>query len=201
MGVKLKLLVNSETKKVVFAEAGKEFVDFLMGLMEIPLGSILRLWKQNSENRDGNSTLSLEKLYESIYLFDESYLQKSDLRNSVLDPKFSSVTKTSRLLKSSYSYSQSSRDEIDGYVKGAAYYMVKDDLSITPSSTISSINLFNIHGVKDISFLLEKTVEVDGTKALELVRTAFYSNTVLTDVFMSNDQSMASTSKNEGETN
>ncbi|XP_021716165.1 uncharacterized protein LOC110684074 [Chenopodium quinoa] len=105
------------------------------------------------------------------------------------------------LSKSSYSYSQSSRDEIDGYVKGAAYYMVKDDLSITPSSTISSINLFNIHGVKDISFLLEKTVEVDGTKALELVRTAFYSNTVLTDVFMSNDQSMASTSKNEGETN
>ncbi|XP_021719969.1 uncharacterized protein LOC110687643 isoform X1 [Chenopodium quinoa] len=177
MGVKLKLLVNSVTKKVVFAEAGKEFVDFLMGLMEIPLGSILRLLKQNSENRDGNSNLSLEKLYESIYLFDESYLQKSDVRSSVLDPKFSSVTKVKQAhvlqqliqVNSNYSsYSQSSRDEIDGYVKGAANYMVKDDLSITPCSTISSINLFNIHGVKDISFLQEMTVEVDGKKVFLL---------------------------------
>lgn len=86
------MLVNKETKKVVFAESGKEFVDFLMGLMEIPLGSILRLLKENGTDTK-NSSVSLEKLYESIHFLEDSYLQKSDLKKSILDPKFTSDAK------------------------------------------------------------------------------------------------------------
>ncbi|KAL2899013.1 D-alanine--D-alanine ligase, partial [Bienertia sinuspersici] len=164
MGVRLKLLVNKETKKVIFAEAGKEFVDFLMGLMEIPLGSILRLLNQNNvKDKDESPNLSLEKLYRSIYFLEESYLQRSDLRNSVLDPKYLSDTRVKQapILKQMI---QGYREDIDGYVKGAATYMVMDDLTISPTSTISSLNLINIHGIRDMAFLQEMLVELDVKK-------------------------------------
>lgn len=37
--VSLKLLVNTETNQVLFAEAGKDFVDILCGFLTLPLGT------------------------------------------------------------------------------------------------------------------------------------------------------------------
>ena len=37
----LKLLIDNKSKRVVNAEAGNDFVDFLFGLMQVPLGSIM----------------------------------------------------------------------------------------------------------------------------------------------------------------
>nr|KYP66512.1 hypothetical protein KK1_012808 [Cajanus cajan] len=41
--VSLRLLVNKETDKVIFAEAGKDFVDILFSFLTMPLGTIARL--------------------------------------------------------------------------------------------------------------------------------------------------------------
>ncbi|CAI0625993.1 unnamed protein product [Linum tenue] len=41
--VTLKLLINKKTKKVLFAEAGKDFVDFLFTLLSFPLGTVIKL--------------------------------------------------------------------------------------------------------------------------------------------------------------
>lgn len=43
--VSLKLLVDTEGKKVLFAEASKDFVDFLFHIMELPLGTVVKLVK------------------------------------------------------------------------------------------------------------------------------------------------------------
>ncbi|CAJ2670485.1 unnamed protein product [Trifolium pratense] len=46
--VSLKLLVNTETNKVLFAEADKDFVDILCSFLTLPLGTIARLLQKES---------------------------------------------------------------------------------------------------------------------------------------------------------
>ncbi|KAJ0093166.1 hypothetical protein Patl1_27075 [Pistacia atlantica] len=46
--VKLKLLVDKEAKIVLFAEAGKEFADFLFYLLSLPAGTIVRLLEKKN---------------------------------------------------------------------------------------------------------------------------------------------------------
>ncbi|CAL1406844.1 unnamed protein product [Linum trigynum] len=41
--VTLKLLVDKKSHKVLFGEAGKEFVDFLFTILSLPLGTVTRL--------------------------------------------------------------------------------------------------------------------------------------------------------------
>lgn len=50
-----------------------------------------------------------------------------------------------------------------GYVKGPITYLVMDDLSMMPMSTISAIALLKKFELKDLSMLCEMTVEF-GTK-------------------------------------
>ncbi|KAI3748691.1 hypothetical protein L6452_11950 [Arctium lappa] len=41
--VSLKLLVNKKAQKVLFAEANKEFVDFLFNILSLPVGTVINL--------------------------------------------------------------------------------------------------------------------------------------------------------------
>lgn len=58
--VSLKLLVDSKRHKVLFAEAGKDFVDFLFTLLSLPVGTVIRLLAKHG------MVGSLGKLYESV---------------------------------------------------------------------------------------------------------------------------------------
>mgnify|MGYP004726411741 CR=1 FL=1 len=51
-----------------------------------------------------------------------------------------------------------------GFVKGAATYMILDDLEVKPMSAISSIALLNELNVKDLSALKEKEVDLSMNK-------------------------------------
>ncbi|KAG0536500.1 hypothetical protein BDA96_03G069000 [Sorghum bicolor] len=72
----------------------------------------------------------------------------------------------------------------DGLVAGTATYTVKDDLSITPASSVSSIALLAQSGVKDLSMLQERIVKIGKEEALEILVASLKSKTVLTDVFL-----------------
>ena len=58
--VSLKLLVDVRGQRVLFVEAGKDYVDFLFNIMYLPVGTVVRLL--NKEDMAG----SLGSLYESI---------------------------------------------------------------------------------------------------------------------------------------
>lgn len=45
--VSLKLLVDTNSQRVLLAEAGKDFVDFLFTLMCLPLGTVVKLVSKN----------------------------------------------------------------------------------------------------------------------------------------------------------
>ncbi|XP_042510976.1 uncharacterized protein LOC122086292 [Macadamia integrifolia] len=53
------------------------------------------------------------------------------------------------------------RDNGAGYVKGLVTYMVMDDLSVTPFSTISGITLLNNFNVREVGSLEERVFDLD----------------------------------------
>ncbi|CAO2204586.1 unnamed protein product [Urochloa humidicola] len=71
----------------------------------------------------------------------------------------------------------------NGFV-GTTTYTITDDLSITPASSVSSINLLARCGVKDLSTLQQRTVTIGSEEALEILLASLKSKTVLTDVFL-----------------
>ncbi|CAL2267081.1 unnamed protein product [Prunus armeniaca] len=79
--VSLKLLVDTTRNKVLFAEAGKDFVDFLFTLLSLPAGTIIRLLSKEA------MVGSLGKLYESVETLNDEYLQPNLKKDALLKPK------------------------------------------------------------------------------------------------------------------
>lgn len=198
--ITLRLLVDTKSNKVVYAEAKKDFVDFLFGLLELPIGTVLSLLV----NRGMSGSGSLGKIHESVKTLDQEYLQSDQTRKALLSPamvddsnKPSKATPTPLLKQLAYPkqdsyysssiYSSSSntkKDLVEGHVKGVVTYMVMDDLTVKPMSIICSISMINNMRVKDFGTLDEKNVEVDMDKGLKLLKASFESTTVLSDVFL-----------------
>lgn len=79
--VRLKLLIDTKQKKVLFAEAGKDFVDFLFTLLSFPAGTIIRLLSKD------NMVGSLGKLYDSVENFSATFMQPNLNKDILLKPK------------------------------------------------------------------------------------------------------------------
>ncbi|KAI8539908.1 hypothetical protein RHMOL_Rhmol09G0219400 [Rhododendron molle] len=79
--VSLRLLIDTKGKRVLFAEAGKDFVDFLFHLLHLPVGTAVRLLTEQT------MVGTLGNLYESIENLSETYFQSNQTKDSVLKPK------------------------------------------------------------------------------------------------------------------
>ncbi|XP_068315771.1 uncharacterized protein [Pyrus communis] len=77
----LKLLIDTKGQRVLFAEAGKDFVDFLLTILSLPLGTVIRLL-----SKDG-MVGSLGKLYGSVESLSSTYMQPHFNKESLLKPK------------------------------------------------------------------------------------------------------------------
>ncbi|CAN0897998.1 hypothetical protein LINGRAHAP2_LOCUS19451 [Linum grandiflorum] len=90
--VTLKLLIDWKNKRVLFAEAGKEFVDFLFTLLSLPLGTVIKLLSKTQ------MVGCLGNLYKSIEELSDTFIQPSQSKDSVLNPKILSSTTDANLL-------------------------------------------------------------------------------------------------------
>lgn len=72
--VAIRVLVDKEKNKVVYAEAGNDFVDVLFSFLTLPLGTIARFMKKESDNIEAVKVGSLSSLYQSLSDLDEQYL-------------------------------------------------------------------------------------------------------------------------------
>ena len=79
--VSLKLLIDTKSRKVLFAEANKSTVDFLFHVLSLPVGTVIRLLgKQGMVGCVAN-------LYESIESLNETYIQPNQSKDTLLKPK------------------------------------------------------------------------------------------------------------------
>ncbi|KAH7667779.1 hypothetical protein IHE45_12G082000 [Dioscorea alata] len=77
----LKLLIDTKANRVLFAEAGKEVVDFLFGLLALPLGSIVKLLSKDQ------MVGSIGSLYSSLENLDSTYIQPNQDKGILLSPQ------------------------------------------------------------------------------------------------------------------
>jgi hypothetical protein len=64
----MKLLVNSKTQRVLYAEAGKDVVDFLFSLLTLPVGMVVKLTTGMQQYADGfrpSASRSLPSAYDT----------------------------------------------------------------------------------------------------------------------------------------
>ncbi|CAN1269349.1 hypothetical protein LINPERPRIM_LOCUS13549 [Linum perenne] len=91
--VTLKLLINKKTNKVIFAEAGKDFVDFLFSILSFPLGTVIRLLSEDQ------MVGCLGNLYKSCENLNNTFIQPSTTKDTILKPKLQQLcTNESNLL-------------------------------------------------------------------------------------------------------
>ncbi|KAL2485647.1 Protein of unknown function (DUF674) [Abeliophyllum distichum] len=78
--VSLKLLIDMKSKRVLFAEAGKDFVDFIFHILAMPFATAIRLLgKQGMVG-------CLSNLYDSVENLNDSYIQKGQNKDILLKP-------------------------------------------------------------------------------------------------------------------
>lgn len=77
----VKLLIDKEAQRVLLAEAGKDVVDFLFGLLAMPVGAVLKLL-----GKDNGALSSVANIYASVGKMDAAFMQSPGARNSLLNP-------------------------------------------------------------------------------------------------------------------
>ncbi|KAM4104567.1 hypothetical protein ACJW30_06G168100 [Castanea mollissima] len=79
--VSLKLLIDTESHRVLFAEADKNFIDFLFHILALPVGTFIALLTKRG------MVGSLGNIYESIENLNITYLQPNLNKETLLKPK------------------------------------------------------------------------------------------------------------------
>uniref|UniRef100_A0A6N2MRZ5 DUF674 domain-containing protein n=1 Tax=Salix viminalis TaxID=40686 RepID=A0A6N2MRZ5_SALVM len=195
----LKLLIDSKHSKVVFAEAGKDFVDFLLNLLALPLGTVIQLLtKPAMTGCVANLYGSLEKKPQDqkLYYCSRHPGSVSHTRNSVCSRCSSDGYGSSYHLDQEVKFAvknvptstNTPPSDQGGYVKGLVTYTVTDDLSVSPMSMVSVVGLLNKFNIKDFGVLKEKVVEFGIDEGIELLKASLFSKDALTAVFLLKDK-------------
>ncbi|KAF7067068.1 hypothetical protein CFC21_072987 [Triticum aestivum] len=259
----MKLLVDRRSRRVLYAEARKDAVDFLIGLLRVPAGLAARVIAKHAAGAgDGAGDVhadeahaapgSLGTLYAGAKaLGDEFFVAAAPDRDAILCPAIPSAALAlllagepaaaaapapappKRYFRCAGPYGTSCRGNptcvtdvaglpcpvcrqpmtvemrwspgdahgklaqaaaqeaaaaaasagAGGYVKEVVSYLVMDDLTVEPMSTISAIMLLKKFKVADCSALEELTVDLGHKEAVLLLKAALESKTALTDVF------------------
>jgi hypothetical protein len=78
--IDVKLFVDKEKRKVLFAESDKEFVDVLFSFLTMPLGTIVRLLDKRSQMG------CLDEVYKSVEDLSTEYFQTKACKAMLLKP-------------------------------------------------------------------------------------------------------------------
>ncbi|KAI4962863.1 hypothetical protein ZWY2020_024709 [Hordeum vulgare] len=78
--VAVKLFIDKEKRRVLFAESDKEFVDVLFSFLTMPLGRIVRLFDKQSQ------VGCLDELYKSVESLGEGHFRAKACKSMLLAP-------------------------------------------------------------------------------------------------------------------
>ncbi|KAK9683414.1 hypothetical protein RND81_10G139300 [Saponaria officinalis] len=209
----LKIMVDNKAKKVVFAEAEDEFVDFLFTLISLPLSTVTKVLLLNEKGMVG----SLGALYKSIESLGAQYFDPNIKNDTALKPiapvnvpllSLRDLPASIRFFKCPAAGHYTISDvpgycsqDCNWYMTELIYYYgtpqkiapspqyVKDSVVYMVMDNLDlkpmSIALIKSH-VKDFDGLEEKQVEVGLQEGLAILKASLETDTVLTTVFLKN---------------
>lgn len=73
-------------KRVIAAEANKDFVDILFSFLTFPIGTIIRLTKNNNQPMPMTSTC-INNVYKSVENIDVNHLYTENCKSMLLNPR------------------------------------------------------------------------------------------------------------------
>ncbi|XXG89349.1 hypothetical protein AAC387_Pa12g1367 [Persea americana] len=124
----LKLFVDKEMNRVVFAESGNDFVDVLLSFLTLPIGTIIGLTGKQSKIG------SMTRLYESVEDLDVNLLQAEACKDMLLHPRSASEEQCKNLKMNQVICKKPPKVVAEGkdgvFVKGDVIYMISDDLQV-----------------------------------------------------------------------
>jgi hypothetical protein len=91
--ISLKVFMDKKGRRVLFAEADKKFVDFLLSIFTLPVGVVARLLKER-----GGMVGSLPSLYQSIEDMSVTHIKPDKSKRFLLEPKVMVCPKVPLLL-------------------------------------------------------------------------------------------------------
>uniref|UniRef100_A0A804MB32 DUF674 family protein n=1 Tax=Zea mays TaxID=4577 RepID=A0A804MB32_MAIZE len=189
----VKLFVDKEKKKVLFAESDKEFVDVLFSFLTMPLGTIVRLLDKQSQMG------CLDQLYKSVEDLNLEYFQTSACKAMLLKPLNAASGHCCRLKinvdgsfprvvyvckdTSCSALSDNAFSSFPGTVCkcGCLKFIVTDDLQVAPASTSLMMSFFEKFGVLDPAVLEQQVLQFSSEKIKCLLKRLLTSKQPLTD--------------------
>nr|KYP32458.1 hypothetical protein KK1_046865 [Cajanus cajan] len=169
----VKVLVRKSYSKILFAEAKEDFTDFLLSFLTLPLGGVLHILKGfTSLSCLDKLYKSVAELCSERYLRSQGLKKQLvnppctpqfNLNDQIPVYYCNSYEKDKRQNRALVTFpkpilqngemnapldvvnpkSSDGKSSSCGFAKGAAMYMVTDDLVVTPISSISAVSYFN----------------------------------------------------------
>jgi hypothetical protein len=128
--VSIRVLVEKGKNKVVYAEAGKDFVDVLFSFLTLPLGTIARLVAKEDSNMKAVK-------FGSISISTLIFFCENSLCRSCVSIFRNQKCQCGKLLKT-----ESHMTYYNGFVKESATFIVHDDLTVMPNDLGTSLAMF-----------------------------------------------------------
>ncbi|KAE8794797.1 hypothetical protein D1007_30334 [Hordeum vulgare] len=184
--VAVKLFINKEKKRVLFAESDKDFVDILFSFLTLPLGTIIRLFNRQSE------IWCLDELYRSVESLGEEHFQTKDCKAMLLRPVNAAALHCDRLkvkvddadLTAIYITLGDGKQTADGiFSKGGWKFIITDDLQVAPSSTSLMFFLMDKLVLHEQLNIKEEVLHLNSNKIISLLRRALLSKHPLTGLY------------------
>uniref|UniRef100_A0ACD5TTU2 Uncharacterized protein n=1 Tax=Avena sativa TaxID=4498 RepID=A0ACD5TTU2_AVESA len=162
--IKIKLAVDRSQNHVLFADAGSDFVDILLGFLMLPLSAVHRVADLFPQG-------CLTNLSDSVNHLKNSELLRIDVCHGIhLTPTHSDVLKEVC--------------SIEAFLRGKERFIISDEWTIKPASTRSIMSLLQTFGTDGIVDGFEEVeVCVGSTEVASLLKASLSSNTVYTDAF------------------
>ncbi|XP_058741685.1 uncharacterized protein LOC131614075 [Vicia villosa] len=188
--VSLKLVLNEKGNKVLFAEAGKDFVDILCSFLTIPLGTVARLVEK--ESSIGPVTVGcLNSLYQSVVDLDEGCLSTDTIKQVLLEPSNSAEDYCNTLKLNIDDTPPTKYFACQGFVESFVTFVITDDLTVVPNGIdFTSFSMLQEFGIQCPSSVKEIALNVTKEKVLDLLKCYLLPKSTLTDWFLGKKPSL-----------
>ncbi|CAI9779233.1 unnamed protein product [Fraxinus pennsylvanica] len=155
--IPLKLLVDEKKTRVLAAEATSDFVNVLLSFLTLPLGTVVRVTKNNPG--------SIGCMNNLMSYYPNTTCICGDIANEETSEG-----------------SQPSDPEC--FVKRSTMCVITDDLQVLPGNPISLVQVLCNLGFSDVDQVEELSVDVGLDEVSKLLKHSLVSKTPLTDVFL-----------------
>ncbi|CAH2047573.1 unnamed protein product, partial [Thlaspi arvense] len=212
--INLKLFIDEEKNKVVFAESGNDFVDILFSFSTLPMGTIVRLLEMHQKS-ESVAIGCLNNIYGSVASMGMKHFSTEACKQMLLYPEATKCFMCPMFVRSGqcskgYNNFNTSRcscgnlmDEVIQFqgeggrasagngTEGGVFvrsshtsFIITDDLKVEVNSAGSTLNVLKDLGYADCGKVIEMILQVNLQEVATLLECLFTSDTPLTDTFL-----------------